>query len=86
VGAGPKASRTWSSSLWTRGTRPKPSKADGRTFTGTCDGETARVEDDNIDDGGAVLELDLLGQHRRDLVILPLVLWRYVEQEYKYLQ
>jgi hypothetical protein len=62
----------------------KPSKADGRTFT--CHGETARVEDDNIDDGSAVLELYFLGQHRRDLVILPLVLRRYVEQEYKYLQ
>ncbi len=33
-----------------------------------------------------MFELYLLGQHRRDLVILPLVLRRYVEQEYKYLQ
>jgi hypothetical protein len=32
-----------------------------------------------------VLELYFLGQHRRDLVILPLVFRRYVEQEYKYL-
>jgi hypothetical protein len=33
-----------------------------------------------------VLELYFLGQHRRDLVILSLVLRGYVEQEYKYLQ
>jgi len=41
--------------------------------------ETARIEDDNVDNRSPMLQLYFFGQDRRDLVIFALVLWRYVE-------